>query len=127
MKREPPGIPHAAVRVDVHMIRYDEGFGARDPAQIDRLAELICNAVTDAIYAHADAELGPGTMMTTLGESVHARVHEGLGPAWSPEEGSDPWIPGSMSAPSHDADFSLECEQFYQHGKRHITVVVDWS
>jgi hypothetical protein len=127
MKREPPVVPHGAIRVDVHMVRYGEGFPDDDhEVRIQRLADLIRTAVTNVIYAHAKEELRPDTMMPLCVPSVHTRIHDGLGPAWSPEEGSDPWIPGAWSAKSHEDDFSLECAQFYQTGQRHVTVVVDW-
>src|SRR5687768_4910662 len=112
MDREIPSVGHAAVRVDVHMPHY-EGFAEPDDERLGRLAELIRKAVVAAILQHAEAEIG---YPNGLHHSMHSRIHDGLGPAWSPEEGGEPFVPGSFSAPDWEDDYSLEPLEFYQMG-----------
>lgn len=123
MNRAIPSVGHAAVRVDVHMPHY-EGFAEPDDERLGRLAELIRKAVFVAILQHAEAEIG---YVTSLHHSIHTRIHDGLGPAWSPVGGSEPFVPGSFSAADWEKDYSLEPLEFYQMGAKHVTVFAGWS
>lgn len=117
-----PMVGHAAIRIDIHLPHYE--FPVDDQERLGRLAEHLREGIIKAIGQHAIAEIGAADGIL---QQLRINVHDGLGPAWSPEGGSAPIIPGSLSAPDWEGDYSLECEEFYQGGKKHITVFSGWS
>jgi hypothetical protein len=113
----------AGIRIDIHMTHY-AGLLKRNPACLDRLCELLSEAIEEALYAHARKEIREDCSAVLYRSIVADALFDGLGPAWSPEHGSQP---GPSSSLKVDGDCGLFSIGAYDDGARHLVVKADWS
>ncbi len=113
----------AGIRIDINLTHYAQ-MVERYPECLNRLTDLVGQAVEDAIYAHAKEEIHEHCIAVISRSIVSRQSYPGLGPPWTPQNGS---VYGDTETSTVDGEYGMWRIGAYDDGANHIVVKANFS